>query len=137
MTRIIIATHGKMAQELVNAAEMICGRQDELTAISFMPSDGVEDLTSRFYKALGGLKDEAIIFTDVFGGSPFNAASMVVLKSKGVYHVTGVNLPMLLEVLTSRQEHTAQELVEIGVKAGRDGVVDTRGLFYGGRERCL
>lgn len=137
MTRIIIATHGKLAQELANAAEMICGRQDEMVTVSFMPSDGVEDLTSRFYKALEDLKDEAIIFTDVFGGSPFNAASMVALKSKGVYHVTGVNLPMLLEVLTSREQHGAQELVEIAIKAGKDGVVDTRGLFYGGRERCL
>ncbi|WP_162523502.1 PTS sugar transporter subunit IIA [Calorimonas adulescens] len=136
MTRIIIATHGKLAQELANAAEMICGRQEELITISFMPSDGIEDLTSRLYKALDGLEDEAIIFTDVFGGSPFNAASVVSLKTQGLYHVTGVNLPMLLEVLTTREGHTAEELVEICIKAGKDGVIDTRGLFSRGNERC-
>ena len=40
---------------------------------------------------------------DLFGGSPFNAASIIAMKNSNMEIVTGVNLPMILEVLGSRE----------------------------------
>ena len=40
---------------------------------------------------------------DLFGGSPFNAASRIAIKNDNIDIVTGVNLPMLLEVSISRE----------------------------------
>lgn len=58
------------------------------------------------------------------GGTPFNQAMMNTQVAPGVEVVAGTNLPMLLEVLTTRTpESTTQELVDCAVEAGKEGVV--------------
>ena len=58
------------------------------------------------------------------GGTPFNGLLMNTQMVPGVEVVAGTNLPMLLEVLTTRTpESTTQELVDCAVEAGKQGVV--------------
>ena len=62
-----------------------------------------------------------LVLTDMYGGSPSNMASKVVVPGK-VEAVCGVNLPMLIRVLTYR-ERDLQTIVTKAVSGGCEGVM--------------
>jgi PTS system mannose-specific IIA component len=94
----LIVTHGRLAIELVNAAEMIVGEIHHITAVSLGWHDDVDMATSMIEKALERVKtpDGVLILTDMFGGTPTNICSTF-LDEDNVEIVTGVNLPMLIK----------------------------------------
>src|SRR5437763_7093226 len=94
----LIVTHGWLAIELLNAAEMIVGEIHHITAVSLGWHDDVDMATSMIEKALERVKgpDGVLILTDMFGGTPTNIASTFLDQGK-VEVVTGVNLPMLIK----------------------------------------
>jgi len=94
----LIVTHGRLAIELLNAAEMIAGEIHHITAVSLGWHDDVDMATSMIEKALERVKtpDGVLILTDMFGGTPTNICSTF-LDQENVEIVTGVNLPMLIK----------------------------------------
>jgi PTS system mannose-specific IIA component len=94
----LIVTHGRLAIELLNAAEMIVGEIHHITAVSLGWHDDVGTATSMIVKAVERVKgsDGVLILTDMFGGTPTNIASAFLDQDK-VEVVTGVNLPMLIK----------------------------------------
>jgi mannose PTS system EIIA component len=98
---IVVVTHGRLAEELVNAARTIVGEIPSIVAVSIGWSDDVNaarEAIGRALSAVGG--DGALILTDMFGGTPTNVS--LSFLGPGVGIVTGVNLPMLIK-LTSRR----------------------------------
>ena len=95
----LIVTHGRLAIELHNAAEMIVGEIHHITAVSLGWHDDVAMATTMIEKALERVKtpDRVLILTDMFGGTPTNIASTFLDQGK-VEVVTGVNLPMLMKL---------------------------------------
>jgi mannose PTS system EIIA component len=95
----LIVTHGRLAIELLNAAEMIVGEIHHITAVSIGWHDDVQTATGMIQKALERVQtsDGALILTDMFGGTPTNIASTFLDHGK-IEVVTGVNLPMLIKL---------------------------------------
>jgi PTS system mannose-specific IIA component len=95
----LIVTHGRLAIELLNAAEMIVGEIHHITAVSLGWHDDVGMATTMIEKALDRVKspDGVLILTDMFGGTPTNIASTFLDQDK-VEVVTGVNLPMVIKL---------------------------------------
>ncbi|NLL30746.1 MAG: PTS mannose transporter subunit IID [Clostridiales bacterium] len=124
MIAVIIATHGSFSKELLKSSEMIFGKQKNVATISFVAGEGTDDLIEKYNKLLNELdcSDGALIMVDIFGGSPFNAASMIALKNEKIELITGTNLPMLLEVFAAKDTVTIKELVEIAENAGKESV---------------
>ncbi|AGK96324.1 PTS sugar transporter subunit IIA [Clostridium pasteurianum] len=104
MIPIIIAAHGKLAGELLNSAEMIFGKQENIETILFVPGENTEDLKIKYREKLEHFKDskEVLIIVDLFGGSPYNAAFEIAIINENIDILTGASLPMLLEVLSVR-----------------------------------
>ena len=73
--------------------------------------------------------DEALILSDIFGGSVSNTCLYFAKDKKHIAVVTGVNLPMVLKVLTYRDNVGLGELVSLACKGGRDGILDACGLL--------
>ncbi len=123
MTGIVVVTHGKLAQALVETAEMIMGKQECIAVIGFEAGQDVIQLHEKISRAVQDFAqtDEALILVDLLGGSPYNAAAMLAMKLPKVKVVTGVNLPMLLEILPGRNVDTAA-LSRQAVTAGQAGV---------------
>ena len=94
----LIVTHGRLAIELLNAAEMIVGEIHHIAAVSLGWHDDVGTATGMIEKTLERVKspDGVLILTDMFGGTPTNIASTFLDEGK-VEVVTGVNLPMLIK----------------------------------------
>ena len=59
---------------------------------------------------------------DLFGGSPFNAASILAMKNDKMEIISGVNLPMLLEVFGSREFSNLSDLLLLAQNAGKDSI---------------
>lgn len=124
MAAIIIGTHGMFSEELLKSSEMIFGAQENVGCITFKPGEGIDNLVSKYNELIKNLNcDSGVLFmVDLFGGSPFNAASILAAKNNNMEIVTGVNLPMLLEVFGSREFSSLSELLEIAQNAGRDAI---------------
>lgn len=124
MIALIISTHGKFSEELVKSSEMIFGSQTNVGVVTFKPGEGTDNLVDKYNNLINELdcKDGILFMVDLFGGSPFNAASILALKNDNMEIVTGINLPMLLEVFGSRDFSSLSELVEIAQNAGKDAI---------------
>jgi PTS system mannose-specific IIA component len=102
MIGIVVVTHGRVAEELVNAARTIVGEIPAIAAVSIGWSSDVAEAGEAITRAIqevGG--EEALVLTDMFGGTPTNV-SLPFLSPK-VEIVTGVNLPMLIKLTSHRQ----------------------------------
>ncbi|MCW1876536.1 PTS mannose transporter subunit IIAB [Erwinia sp. INIA-01] len=122
---IIIGTHGWAAEQLLKTAEMLLGEQDNVGWIDFVPGENAETLIEKYQARIHDLDvSEGVLFlVDTWGGSPFNAASRLVVDKEHHEVVAGVNIPMLVEVLMARDDNPSfDELVALAVETGREGV---------------
>ena len=122
---VILVGHGGYPAGVLDAVEMILGEQEHVTAVSLPPDGSTEEITEQVGAAvdlLGG-QDGALVLADLMGGSPANAVGLLALRDPNVHLVSGLNLPMALEVLT-QPSGTAAELADVAQRAGRDGVID-------------
>ena len=107
MIGVVVVTHGQLATELVNAAEMIVGDLPQFAAVSIGWHDEVNDAREDIAKAIERVRGEGgvLLLTDMFGGTPSNLGMTFLAKDR-VEVITGVNLPMLIKLagLTSASD---------------------------------
>lgn len=128
MIAIIVGTHGKFSEEIVRSSEMIFGKQENVGVITFEPGESADGLVGKYEEVMKTLdcNDGVLFMVDLFGGSPFNAASRIVINDENMDIVTGISLPMLLEVYGSRSFSNLQELVQTAENASKDAVKSFR-----------
>ena len=124
MVAVIVAAHGRLAEGLIASSAMIAGPQEDLVAVTFDPSEGPDDLLAKYTAAVEkSPSDRYLILVDLLGGSPYNAAARFAAEREDADVVTGVNLPMLVEVLGRRLTGgSLPELVDTARTAGAGGV---------------
>ena len=120
---IIVVSHADYGSAILRTAEFILGPLSDCTSISVDVGQEVPETVRRLKDAAERLDKGAgvIVLTDMFGGTPTNLA-LSLLSSLNVEVVTGVNLPMLLKVFSSRTLPLA-ELAEVASEAGVKGIV--------------
>ncbi|MBU3214509.1 mannose/fructose/sorbose PTS transporter subunit IIA [Clostridium estertheticum] len=131
MVAIIVGTHGSFSKQILRSAEMIFGMQENVSSVTFETGEGLDDLVEKYKNESEKLdcKDGILFLVDLFGGSPFNAASRIVTENDNMDVLTGINLPMLLEIYGSRGFSNLEELVSIGKRAGAEGIKSLREVF--------
>lgn len=123
MITIILVSHGKLSYELLNSANMIIRNEaKDIYAVSLDEDSGIDTFKEKLLNIAQKVKgNEVLILCDIKGGSPFNT-SLVVFKDYDYKLLTGMNLPMLLEILMHRRHATLDNLADIAVKAGASSV---------------
>ena len=122
MVNIVIVSHADLGDALIRAVEMIAGQAEGLYSVSLFPGDSPEGLGEKLEAALQEIEgQETLVLIDLFGGTPYNVAARQVLK-ENVECVTGANLPMLLELVTSRDGVSLPELAKEIARAGQESV---------------
>src|ERR1051326_8799060 len=122
MIGVVVVTHGQLATELVNAAEMIVGDLPRFAAVSIGWHDDVNDARDDIAPSIERVRgDEGVLLlTDMFGGTPSNLG-MTFLETDRLEVITGVNLPMLIKLAASRASSdllaVAKEMREHGRNA--------------------
>jgi len=122
---VVVITHGHLAEGLLDSAAMICGQVDQARTIAFQPGMSPEDLERTVEDLLGdvGEDHQALLLTDLPGGTPARLAATLAAGGRAEA-VTGVNLPMLVEVLLAAKHRDVVALAELAVQRGREGVID-------------
>ncbi|NLG95533.1 MAG: PTS sugar transporter subunit IIA [Acetomicrobium flavidum] len=122
MVGMLIVTHGRLGEGLLDAMQMIAGPQERVEVISLKEGDSIDELKDKILNAVKTLDDGSgvLVFVDMFGASPSNAAAY--LLNENVEVITGVNLPMLLEIVSFRESSSLQELGANAMTAGVESV---------------
>ena len=123
MVAVVIGTHGKLSEEILKSSEMISGKQENIGYIKVEVEEGLSDLVSKYAEEINKLdtKDGVLFLVDFFGGSSYNAASMIAIKNKNIKNmdiVTGVNIKMILKIVKSMKFLNLEDLVNLALIAG-------------------
>ena len=122
MVGVIICTHGNSAPELLKSAEMICGKQENCQTVSFTEGESLEQLKSEISEKISQLKGTVFCLTDLKGGTPFNTLVSLLKSNPEMEIITGVNIPMLLELFINRSQLKKEELLSGITEAGKTGI---------------
>lgn len=119
----VIVSHGKLAEELLNALTIILGEVVNMEAISIGWYDDVEESKKKINQSLKKVdqKNGVVIFTDMFGGTPSNL-SFSFLKGNQVEIITGVNLPMLIKFVSLQKSNNLAEVAKKVVEQGKKNI---------------
>ena len=120
MIGIVLATHGRLAEELVAAMEHVVGPQDSVAAICIGPDDDMEERRAQILESISKVDSGTgvILLTDMFGGTPSNLAISVIEKAN-VEVIAGVNLPMLIKLASVRGSDDLKDAADQAQEAGR------------------
>ena len=132
MIGVLLVTHGEIGTALLTSASQILGAPpQQVMTLSVWRQDDPDDLILRARELLEQIDagDGVLILTDIFGATPGNVVSRL-LEDNHIEGVSGVSLPMLLRVLTSRNG-SLTAAVKRAVSGGSDGVVHMNS------DRCL
>jgi mannose/fructose/sorbose-specific phosphotransferase system IIA component len=112
---VLIVAHGSLAEGFIEAASMIVGKTENTKAVCFDSTQGVEGLEKVVQAALDQFTncDGVLCLVDIPGGSPARVVAAQSYKYKGVEIISGVSLPMVIEVLFAREDQSLKELYRL------------------------
>ncbi len=132
MKGIVITSHGPMAQGILETSKLFFGEQPQIKACCLSAEDNPDDFVNVLKDAVKEVDtgDGVIVFCDMLFGSPCNCMARIIaedLESDKVQVVTGVNLAMILQILSVRE--AADVSIEELLKSGTDGIADLKAIL--------
>lgn len=132
MFGILLISHGKLAEGILDAGKLFYGEKvEKVKTLCLQQTDGGDEFGARIREALTELeveKEGVLILCDLYGGTPANQCVSIFMEQEKVKIVTGMNLAMLINVLVERpfmeslEDLDVEELVSIG----KDNILDLR-----------
>ncbi len=112
MINVVVATHGEMARGLQDSIRMVAGAFEGCHSIVFTEESGIDALRDQFKTVMTVIDKEHqwLILCDIMGGSPFKVASEFSYQNEDVSVYYGVNLPLTIEILLSREGKSLEEM---------------------------
>lgn len=125
MLGVIVCTHSNLAFGLKDSIEMITGPQQDFDVVGFQEGEDMLSLSERLKKIAAGYeerKQRYVLLVDLFGATPFNAGAAG-LATYDTSIITGVNLPLLLELITGRSSmNDYDQLLENALKSAQSNM---------------
>lgn len=123
MLGMLVVTHGRLAEDLVQAVQTIVGPVEGLGAVSIGWNDEVDAATRMIEDAIARVDrgQGVLILTDMFGGTPTNLGLALHERGK-IEIVTGVNLPMLIKFANLREEMPLHDAAARIAEQGREAI---------------
>ncbi len=121
MIGLILVTHGRLADQFVEAMEHVVGPQDAVETVCIGPNDDVELRRAEIADKIAAVDtgEGTIVLTDLFGGTPSNLA-ISLLDAGRVEVIAGINLPMLIRLAGARKAMNVVDAVAAAQQAGRN-----------------
>ena len=128
MIGIVLISHGKMAEGMIDSAKLFFGDAiEQLAYVTLKMEDSLEDFQNLLAEAIkevdGG--EGVIVLADLLGGTPSNRAAYLV--SDNVQVITGMNLTIFLELLGLRLSGAVD--VHNLIATGQSGIVSLNDLL--------
>ncbi len=133
MIEVIVVSHGSYARALVESSELIMGELEGVYSFGFTLGENVDGLRERIENKLQEInadspEAEILILTDMKSGSPFNATARL-MEQYDFTHVAGVNLPIFLEIMGTRDFQTVAQIREMIFTTGIGTIVDVNKMM--------
>lgn len=122
MKKIVIASHAKMAKGIQSTLELFIGSDLDVTYMSAYVDDepAIEEQIETFFNQLKD-EDQAVIFTDMFGGSVNQKMVTASQERENVFIIAGLNLPVVIEVIYGVEVYTHENLKQL-VENGKNAM---------------
>jgi PTS system mannose-specific IIA component len=136
---VVVVTHGQLAAELLNAAEMIVGDLPHFAAVSIGWHEDVEQARDAIGEAIARVRAKVetperpggvLVLTDMFGGTPANLG-VTFLETDKVEIVTGLNLAMLMKLARPLKDTDLLTLARDLREQGRNAIWVASDLIRG------
>lgn len=132
MKGIVIASHGPMAQGILESSRLFFGEQAQMKACCMSAEDNPDEFVDVLKEAIEEVDsgDGTVVFCDMLFGSPCNCMARVLGKDMGndkIQVVTGVNLAMILQILAVRESGDLS--IEELLQSGHDGIADLKAIL--------
>lgn len=121
---VVIIGHGDLPRAFIDSAQMIIGIRENIYSLCLYEGDGLDNFIIKTSDMINKFDEEnfILVFVDLQGGTPWNA--VVGINDPRIRLVTGLNLPMLLEVLCLRDHNDdIEDLVQCALDAANMSVV--------------
>lgn len=135
MIGIVIVTHSRLGDALIEAAEFITGGKIEsATAVSIDINQNPEVLRNKIAAAIREVKQDkgVLVLTDMFGGTPSNLSYSFLEEGK-IEVISGVNLPILIKAVNTRTRKELTDLATTLETFGKKSISLASGILKGNK----
>lgn len=127
--RYLVATHGKLAEGFQSSLNILADKGNQIEVINAYITE--EDYTSKVIEFIQQIKqnEQAIIFTDLFGGSVNQkvVAEILTQKKENIYVISNTNLGILLTLIIGHEEDKlTDELITRAIAESQVKLVKTK-----------
>jgi len=130
MVGLLLVSHGRIAESFLEVSQEIVGPVKGVQVVALAEPIDEERVMEDIRKARKEIDqgDGILILTDMFGGTPANLCFSL-LEDPTVQVLTGMNLPMILQILSSRKDASLAELAGIAMRCGRENIYLAREIL--------
>lgn len=121
---ILLVSHGQLCLGVYDSARMIGADLEHVVALPLLEGISPADYEVDVRKVLDTFPKGSIVIADLFGGTPFNVLAKILPEYEGIYVATGLNLPMVLEICAARSFVSGEDLLNMALNAGKEGVTN-------------
>jgi len=130
MVALVLVSHGRIAESFLEVSREILGPVEGVHVVSLAEPIDEEQVMGEIRRARKEIDrgEGILILTDMFGGTPSNLCFSL-LEDRTVEVLTGMNLPMILQILSARQEASLAELARVAMRCGRENIYLAREIL--------
>jgi len=112
MVNVIFCAHGQLACAMLDSVRMVYGDVN-VNAVEFIHGENAGDIATKIEKLVSTHSDEQwLIAVDLQCGSPWNAAAGLAMSNPRLRVISGLSLPLALELVDNQQTMNADELCQ-------------------------
>lgn len=122
--KLLLVTHGKLAEGLLSSYRMIVGRTENILSLS-LTDEGIGKFSKQLNKQLDEIvqEEKVLILCDMKGGTPYNESLKYYFSHlEKIRIVSGVNLPMLMETSLVLEQEDLELAQEVALKVGKESI---------------
>lgn len=141
LNKIIIASHGKFADGIKDAVNILIGEKAHIDFISAYTTEikDAQFLKEKFVEIISLNKDKNIfILTDIVGGSITNTAMEVMKNYNNIHIISGMNLGLILEFINEIEDCNEPsnyfEIINQSIESAKEGIIYINQVINGGKQ---
>mgnify|MGYP001444981049 CR=1 FL=1 len=128
MKKIILVSHGLLAEGMKNSVELISGKNNNLYAFGLTESNSPKAIAEEINKMIEeDVENQYLIISDFPGGS-VNTAMISLISKENVYLVSGMNLILCLEIVLASKESKIEDVIEDALDSARKTLLNMKNI---------
>lgn len=131
MKGIVLLSHGKLAEGMLDTLQIFLADVNQIRAVCLTSNEDLFKYADRIKNAINkvDMGNGVVVFCDLLFGTPFNCCAKLLEENElsgKIDLITGMNLPMLLEYVTSQSDNDSVNEI---ISTGQKGIINLLDLY--------